>query len=203
MSELRNKKRVQFTLLVSVMIVIIIVIVTIGQISKDAGLKKPKGARLNASINGLNNKSTSLVVPPQAKGVNYSSNAGIEQVRYELTEKYPAKYALKWINDELTKQGWKPLKDDFRNPGQPSSHVTGWTHFVDSTRKPEETVKLWQSQWSNSRGDIINYDLDYRWPWPGTGTPINPKDLCTPKTNKLQVFGIYIPAKQVKQLTPP
>ncbi len=183
MYELRNKKRVRFALLTVAAIVIVIVIAA----ASSQKIHKPPA----------------LIVLPHAKDVNYSSHAGNQQVRYDLTEKYPAKHILEQISDKLTKQGWKPLQDDFQNPGHPSSHVTGWTYFTDATRKPEQAVRRWHAQWSNTDGDIINYDLEYRWPWLVTGKPIDPKDLFTPNTDRLQVYGTHIPAKLAKRITPP
>jgi hypothetical protein len=145
----------------------------------------------------------SLVVMSGARGVVYSSYGGTEQVRYELTEKYPAKHTLKQISDELAEQGFKPLRDDFQNPGHPSSHVTGWNFFTDRTRNRNEAVRRWIAQWSNSSGDVVDYNLEYRWPGPSAGAPIGPGGLFAPTTDRLQVYGIYMPAKLAKPSNAP
>lgn len=109
-------------------------------------------------------KPDSLVVVAGARDVHYSWFPFGKQVRYEMTEPYPAVTVLKEISDQLTKHGYKPLRNSYLNPGQPSSHVRGWTFFVDGTHTPEEDVEQWLAQWENPRGNVVGYVLQYRSP---------------------------------------
>jgi hypothetical protein len=131
----------------------------------------------------------SLIVLPGAKDVHYGSLKGTDQVRYELQVRYPAKSTLAELSNQLAKQGWKPLKNDFLNPKLPSSHVRGWTFFGDATRKPEETVRAWMADWTDAKGNVVTYALRYRSP---VGTSEN--------TSQMEVYGIYVPAKVAKAM---
>lgn len=123
-----------------------------------------------------------LVVLPGAIGVHAGRFRGTDQLQYKLAESYPAKPALSRISKELQSQGWKPLKEDYLNPGLPSSHVRGWTHFLDGSRQPVLEVRQWMADWTNARGDVLRYGLEYRWPEKGK------EDLKT-----LYVTAIYTP----------
>jgi hypothetical protein len=139
----------------------------------------------------------SLIVLPGAEDIHYANYAGTKQVRYKLRKRYPAKDVITEISRRLAKQGWKPLKGDFQDTSLPSSHVRGWENFVDATHHQEETVQQWLADWTNAQGEIVSYDFEYRWPEPTAGQPIE-GDLFTPKTDKLQIYGIYMPTKLVK-----
>jgi hypothetical protein len=131
-----------------------------------------------------------LIVLPGAKDVHYGSLAGTKQVRYQLNVEYPAKATLTELSKRLAKQGWEPLKNDFLSPSQPSSHVKGWWYFIDATHKPNEDVQRWLAEWKNADGDVVTYNLEYRWP---VGS--------TPDFDKLQVYGIYISKDLAKKWT--
>ncbi|HET6456484.1 MAG TPA: hypothetical protein VFI02_18930 [Armatimonadota bacterium] len=126
---------------------------------------------------------SALVLLPWATDVHAAKFKGTDQLQYKLTEAYPAKSALTHISEQLQSQGWKPLKEDYLNPGLPSSHVRGWTRFLDGTQQPEQEVRQWMADWTNARGDVVRYGLKYRWPLNGK------EDLKT-----LSVTAIYIPA---------
>ncbi len=129
----------------------------------------------------------SLIVLPGADAVVFTRRAGSEQVGYQLNQEYPAKAALKEVSDQLAEQGWKPLKEDFLNPGEPSSHVTGWTNFGDGTSQPEQEVFQWLADWTNPDGDVIRYTLQYR---TSSSEPT--------AADKLSVNATFIPAAQAK-----
>lgn len=67
---------------------------------------------------------------------------GSYSVAYSLNEKYPASNAIQQISAELEAIGWTPLKEDWLNPGMPSSHIRGWTDFVDGTTTPRTQIGL-------------------------------------------------------------
>jgi hypothetical protein len=85
-------------------------------------------------------------------------------VAYGLNEKYPARDVLSQIAGRLKKLGWEPLKEDWLNPGLPSSHVRGWAEYVDGTVKPERQVHAWQAEWKNGAGDVVAYSFQYSYP---------------------------------------
>jgi len=56
--------------------------------------------------------------------------------------------------DELA---WKPLMEDFLNPGISTSLVRGWTNYQDDVR--HQYVWQWQGQWESDKGEIATYAL--------------------------------------------
>jgi len=108
-------------------------------------------------------------------------------VAYALKEKHPASNAIQQISSRLEALGWRPLKDDWLNPGLPSSHVRGWTDFTDGTRTPVHRVHRWGAQWQDESGNIVDYTLDYSYPESGT------QDL-----QSLWIDGAWYPAAGVK-----
>lgn len=115
-----------------------------------------------------------FIILTGAMNMRHDGIAGTKQVKYEIWEPYPACTALKEISAQLTKQDYKPLKKNYLNPGQPSSHVTGWVHFVDRTSKPAEHVDQWLAQWQNAKGHIVQYTFQYRWQ---SSSPANKRQL--------------------------
>jgi hypothetical protein len=111
---------------------------------------------------------------------------GHDQILYRVQASYPATEVLRTITVRLRQLGWKPLKEDWLNPGLPSSHVRGWTYYEDETKKPATSVRAWGAEWENGDHDILEYDLYYRCPG----------NLCssTFDLHDLQVVAIYIPA---------
>jgi hypothetical protein len=84
--------------------------------------------------------SDALVVASGAEDVRYVKYEGTDQISYRLQADYPAHHVIETISQSLKDKGWEPLKEDFLNPGLPSSHVEGWTNFTDATRSPERFV---------------------------------------------------------------
>ena len=65
----------------------------------------------------------------------------------------------------------------------PSSHVTGWSDFIDATTKPRREVYQWLAQWENKNQDIMWVALRYSYPERGKA------DLKT-----LTVYMIFMPS---------
>ena len=108
------------------------------------------------------NGNEALIVPPEARSVQRGHAAyGSFFVSYALTERFPARNALKRIKSTLKRLGWLPLKDDWLNPGLPSSHLRGWTHFVDITSGTPRQVHQWAAQWQDLSGNVVTYSLRY------------------------------------------
>ena len=138
-----------------------------------------------------------FVVPSGATGVKQSRWQGHDQILYRIQASYPADDLLKTITARLNRSGWRPLKEDWLNPGLPSSHVRGWTYYEDETTKPPTSVRAWGAQWENGAHDILEYTLEYRCPG----------NLCssTYDLRDLQVLAIHIPAdlaRRIKVSTP-
>jgi hypothetical protein len=82
-----------------------------------------------------------IVVPSGATKINPESHRnGTTGVTYELNMRYPAMPLLEQIYKALPSPEWQPLKDDWLNPGTPSSHSRGWMNYSDGTRRPEAEV---------------------------------------------------------------
>lgn len=135
-------------------------------------------------VNDGEKYSASLVVVQSAKSPKYLKHQdGREQVTYSTESEYPAEDALSFIRAELKKRGWKPLPQDFLNPGIPSSHQSGWTFFEDHTQNPGTGVYAWNADWENGSHDIVVYTLRYESP-----------DNSTHNLKHLQVIALFIPA---------
>ncbi len=127
--------------------------------------------------------SDALIILPNATNVHYTKLQGTDQVVYNLKVNYPATDIINNILKQLHLKGWQPLKEDFLNPGLPTSYIRGWTNFVDATKNPQREVYLWMSDWKNNKSDIVRYSFKYEYPING------PKNLSS-----LQVIVIYTPA---------
>ncbi len=113
-------------------------------------------------------------------------------VAYAINEKYPAPNAVQQLSSRLKTLGWTPLRDDWLNPGLPSSHVNGWTDFIDGTTTPMNHVHQWGAQWKDKNGNIIDYTLRYSYPESGT-----------PNLQSLWVNGSWYPAASAKIMQAP
>jgi hypothetical protein len=132
--------------------------------------------------------SRSLIVAPRAKDVKFSKYKGADQLTYRVDEKFPATKVIGTISKTLEGTGWTPLKNDFFNPDLPSSLVTGWTKFTDSTRTTTEVVHSWAADWKDSSQNIVRYTMQYRYPENGQ-----------PNLTQLEVTATYMPEPLAKQ----
>jgi len=130
-----------------------------------------------------------LISLPGAKDVRYYQLGGTFHLEYDIVCKYPAMEVIKTISDKLAENAWKPLREDYLNPGLPSSHVTGWTSFGDISVKPEREIHQWLANWENEKGEVITYGLIYQY------ERGKAKDL-----DNLEVIVIFAPAKIAKQM---
>jgi hypothetical protein len=135
-----------------------------------------------------------LLVAEFATEVKYAEFQGRDQLTYTVQESYPATDVLAFISDSLREKHWKPLRYDLWNPKIPSSHVSGWTGFDDTTVMPHQKVYQWMAQWENDKHDVVCYALQYR--YPKQHTNLEPEqDMQT-----LHVTAICIPAKIAAQV---
>lgn len=137
-------------------------------------------------------RSWMIVVPPAANVKTFKLAGPRDQVSYRIQAEYPAENVIQPIEWRLKQLGWKPLPEDFLNPGLPSSTVRGWQYYEDKTTKPVSSVRVWEADWQNDKGDIVTYHLEYRCT----------EKLCasTYDLRDLRVVAIRIPAKLVEQM---
>ncbi len=131
-----------------------------------------------------------LIVVPGATNIQHKQLNGQEQLAYQIQADYPADGVLNTVKTRLDQLGWKPLKEDFLNPGTPSSHVRAW-NFIQA--HPNSSLRSWVADWENSRHDIVTYAFLYRCPG----------DLCmsTAQTpHDLRVVAIYMPAAVAERM---
>ena len=128
--------------------------------------------------------SESLLVAPSAKNPNYVIYPdGRQQVTYTVEIPYPAEDVLAFLKTELQKRGWKPLPENYFNPGTPSSLQRGWIFVEDHTKQPWTGSYGWGAEWENSAHDLTEYSLRY-----------DALDNSTRNLRNLQVIALFIPA---------
>ncbi len=133
--------------------------------------------------------SESLIVLPGASSISYEKVKNTDQVWYTLKVEYPAAEVINDLQKKINDKGWSSLKEDYLNPGIPTSAMRGWTKFDDVSKQPNTVVHSWNSDWQNKRGDILRYHLNYRY-------PINTQ----PDMTSLTVVAIYVPADVAKAI---
>ncbi len=134
-----------------------------------------------------------LIVVDGARHLECETTDGTYQVTYEIAERYPADATLSRIRSELSRLGWRPLDEDFLNPGVPSSHRSGWTSFEDSTTEPRSLAHQWYAQWEAPNGDIVAFGLLYRSPLSGANAVYE-----KPAVEKLTVSAKHLPCEIVR-----
>jgi hypothetical protein len=87
-----------------------------------------------------------LIVLPGALEV-HDTDENECTVLYQLNEKYPALPIIQTIQGRLEAAGWRPLVDNFLNPGSPTSLVRGWESHEDRTQGRATQVYQWVGQW--------------------------------------------------------
>ncbi len=133
-----------------------------------------------------------MVIVPHAVHIQrHKLDSGV-QLTYQIRASYPAQNVLHTINTRLHALGWKPLRDDFLNPGLPSSHVRGWLYYEDHATQPYTSVRVWQADWQDAEQEVVTYRLEYRCA----------ENECSSTANlvDLQVVGLHVPAGKAEQL---
>jgi hypothetical protein len=133
------------------------------------------------------NHSKAFVILGNAEDTFYDlQDGGSIQLSYKIKENYPATSAIKQISGQMEANGWKLLKEDYLNPGLPSSQVKGWSDFEDASRPPTRIVHQWMGDWEDKYGNIVRYAFIYQYP------KNKDKNLSV-----LQIHEIYTPASLV------
>jgi len=129
-----------------------------------------------------------LILLPNVTNVKHYNIGGSLQLTYKIEEDYPANKTIEAISNKLRQDKWNALKEDYLNPGLPSSRVRSWDSYEDVNKNPHQTVNVWVADWGNQAGDIVRYSFWYRY-------KINERqDL-----KNLMVYAIFIPATLAKQ----
>ena len=135
----------------------------------------------------------SLLVAPSAINARYLAYPdGREQLTYLVDTEYPAESTIAFLSTQLQNQRWTALREDFLNPGIPSSQVRGWTQFEDRAQDPRATVRQWGCDWEDGAHNIALYYLEYRYPMSGAHDP--------PDSRMLHVMALYIPAAVAEKM---
>jgi len=129
-----------------------------------------------------------LILLPNATEVKYYQLYGSFQLAYKVKVDYPAADSIATISNELKQGNWNALNEDYLNPGLSSSHVRGWSSFIDGTKKPPQIVHQWIADWENQAGDIVRYGLRYQY------ENEKHRDL-----KHLTVIAVFSPVSLVKQ----
>jgi hypothetical protein len=109
-----------------------------------------------------------LVLPPELiieKGAadvrtQKRADGGVE-LSYRAVEQFPAESLLSELKGALPTERWRPLTENWLNPGLPSGNSRGWTSFADGTKKPPKLVHVWSAAWQDSQGNLVEYSVTY------------------------------------------
>jgi hypothetical protein len=99
------------------------------------------------------------VLPGASEVQDTDENEGT--VLYQLNEAFPAQAAITAIRSRLEGRGWRPLQEDFLNPGLATSLGRGWASHEDRTRPRAVQVYEWVGQWADDAKRIVWYVLSY------------------------------------------
>lgn len=102
-----------------------------------------------------------LLVLPGAQDLARRAQGGAVALRYDLAAPFPAAAQVSQIAQHMEKTGWKPLREDWLNPGIPTSLQRGWTSFIDATHTPRLRRYAWHGEWENTNEDLAEYSLSY------------------------------------------
>jgi len=136
-----------------------------------------------------------LVIPPGALQVSSLVDSRATTVHFRLVSAFPATDYLASVSKHLEGRGWKPLPEDWLNPNVSSSHVQGWTYFLDKTATPPSGVHQWLADWQSPSGGIVSYRLRYV-------SPLRDElhEPTKPTTDQLDVMATSVPAWIVKKM---
>lgn len=129
-----------------------------------------------------------LILYPGATDIRFDERGSTGRLSYRVSSKFPATPVIELISHKLQKAGWEPMKYDFLNPSLPSSHMTGWTYFLDGTKDPTQCVHQWLGDWKDPSGNIVTYGFRYE-----------QLSCSTVALADLQVGAWYTPADVARQ----
>jgi hypothetical protein len=128
-------------------------------------------------------------IPPDAQNVRNVSRQGMSEVAYEIAMPYPAARFICELDNAIGHGGWRALREDFLNPGTPTSHVRGWNDFINGVKKPQTHEHVWSGSWLSDDSELLLYWLEYEYP-----------EGAKPDFGTLRVKAIRWPANIVQAL---
>ncbi len=130
-----------------------------------------------------------LTFLPNATNIRYYELGGTFQLIYRIQADYPAGDLIAVVSAELERRKWRPLQEDYLNPGLPSGHVRGWQRFNQPAKNPPQTIHQWLANWENQDGDVMSYGFIYQYDSHGK------QDL-----KDMTVIAIFVPAQIAKEM---
>jgi len=88
------------------------------------------------------------------------TDGGVE-LSYRVLEQFPADSLLSELKAALPAERWRPLTENWLNPGTSSGDARGWTSFFDTTKTPPKLVHVWSGGWQDSQGNLVEYAVTY------------------------------------------
>ena len=111
-----------------------------------------------------------------------------EQLTYIVPSPFPATQVICEVVAALKQAGWRPLQRISNDVRTESSYTQGWRVSFDNRGRPDEArIDMWDSPWTNRRGDHLSFSVGYRYPAAG------PRDV-----NRMRVGFLRTPAHLVK-----
>lgn len=104
-------------------------------------------------------RSGSIVIPHEAREIEYWKSELSESARYAVETPFPAEALVTEIVGTAVDQGWRPVGVGSGNGG---SGTLGWGSYVDKTVEPPVTVRTWAQNWERGDGCVLRYALMYR-----------------------------------------
>src|SRR2546423_237628 len=77
-----------------------------------------------------------VTIPQNATDIKVRRQGNAADVVYKIRCPFPATEFLQEVNRSLSNAGFAPMAMDWLNPTVPSSHLRGWTPFIDGTVTP-------------------------------------------------------------------
>ncbi|HET9362860.1 MAG TPA: hypothetical protein VFO58_24085 [Vicinamibacterales bacterium] len=136
-----------------------------------------------------------LIVLDGANEINEATRNGILELNYRLESAYPAEQVTTSIEAVFKGDRWRPLTDDWLNPGNPSGYVRGWSSFLDGSKTPNTIAHVWSAEWKNEDNDLVIYSLRF-----DSAVPPVELFLERPDNRILKVTAAFVPKTVVNAL---
>jgi hypothetical protein len=143
----------------------------------------------------VSNLPPELKTPAGATRVSARGEGRAVGVEYWVSVPYPADSFLADITNRMKQGSWTPAETDLLNPSIPSSHVRGWTSYIDGRGSPRLGVHQWMADWRNRDGDVVSYALEYSSVLQDRASKPPP-----PSNSDLHVTAFMIPAQEANAM---
>jgi hypothetical protein len=135
-----------------------------------------------------------MIVYPGATEVRSLVKPGVDRISYRLETPYPARNVINLVASRLASSGWKPLRNNWFNRDDASEFLRGWVQYT-AVNKPggrERFLCRWWAQWTNEKGDLVDYSFQY----------LSPGETFT-NNSKVEVQGSKMSAETARRLLHP